>query len=112
VVGLGVGTIFGPSAKSKYKESDDVLNDPANQSNCPPGGACELYAQAFDERTKLIEDGDSAKTLSLVGFIAGGVGVAAGVTLFIVSSGKKEQPAAATVEPYVGVGALGVRGSF
>ena len=45
------------------------------------------------------------------GFIAGGVGVAAGVTLFVLSN-KKEQPAAATVEPYLSLGGLGVRGSF
>jgi hypothetical protein len=108
VVGLGVGTIFGLGANSKYAEANDITNDNAN---CPPSGPCELPAPLFDKREQLGKDGDSAKTLSLVGFVVGGVGVAAGVTLFVLSS-KKEQPAAAKVEPYLGVGHLGVRGSF
>jgi hypothetical protein len=108
VVGLGAGTIFGLSAKSKYQQANDITND---NENCPPSGPCELPAPLFDERQQLGKDGDSAKTLSLIGFIAGGVGVAAGVTLFVLSS-KKEEPAAAKVEPYLGIGQLGVRGSF
>jgi hypothetical protein len=106
VVGLGAGTIFGLNAKSKYQEANDITND-----NCPPSGACELPGPLFDKRDQLGKDGDSAKTVSLIGFIAGGVGVAAGVTLFILSS-EKEQPAAAKVEPYLGIGNVGVRGSF
>jgi len=108
VVGLGAGTIFGLSAKSKYKQANDISND---NENCPASGPCELAAPLFDKREQLGKDGDSAKTLSLVGFIAGGVGVAAGVTLFVLSN-KKEQPATAKVEPYLGIGQLGVRGSF
>jgi hypothetical protein len=106
VVGLGAGTIFGLNAKSKYQEANDITND-----TCPPSGPCELPAPLFDKRDQLGKDGDSAKTASLIGFIAGGVGVAAGVTLFILSN-KKEQPAAAKVEPYLGIGNVGVRGSF
>lgn len=108
VVGLGAGTIFGLSAKNKYAEANDITND---HENCPPSGPCELPAPLFDQREQLGKDGDSAKTLSLVGFIVGGVGVATGVTLFVLSN-KKEQPAAAKVEPYLGIGHLGVRGSF
>ena len=107
VVGLGAGTLFGLNAKSKYKQANDITNN----DNCPASGACELPAPLFDKRQQLGKDGDRAKTISLVGFIAGGVGVAAGVTLFVLSN-KKEQPAAATVEPYLSVGGLGVRGSF
>ena len=106
VVGLGVGTLFGLSAKSKYKQANDITN-----SNCPVSDSCELAPTLFDQRERLGKDGDRAKTIALVGFIAGGVGVAAGVTLFVLSN-KKEQPAAATVEPYLSVGGLGVRGSF
>jgi hypothetical protein len=106
VVGLGAGTVFGLGAKSKYKEANDIT-----ENNCPSSGACELEAGLFDRREQLGKDGDRNKTLSLVGFIVGGAGVATGVTLFILS-GKKEQPAAANVQPYLGLGELGVRGSF
>jgi hypothetical protein len=106
VVGLGVGTIFGLKAKSNYRQANDLTND-----NCPSSGPCELPPSLFDERQGLSKDGDSAKTLSIVGFALGGVGLAAGVTLFVLSN-KKEGAAAARIEPYVGVGQLGLRGGF
>jgi hypothetical protein len=40
----------------------------------------------------------------------GGVGVAAGVTLLLLSSGGSEESAG--VHPYLGLGAAGVRGRF
>ncbi len=106
VVGLGVGTIFGLRAKSNYRQANDITND-----NCPSSGPCELPASPFDKRQGLGKDGDSAKTLSIVGFALGGVGLAAGVTLFVLSN-KKEGAAAARIEPYVGVSQLGFRGGF
>lgn len=106
VVGLGVGTIFGLKAKGNYREANDITSD-----NCPSSGPCELPASLFDKRQRLGKDGDSAKTLSIVGFALGGVGLAAGVTLFVLSN-KKEGAAAASIEPYVGVGHLGFRGGF
>lgn len=107
VVGIGVGTVFGLKARSKFKQANDITT-----RECPGSGACELEPSVNDQWAQLGKDGDSAKTLSLVGFIVGGVGVATGVTLFVLSGSKKEQPAAAKVEPYLGLGALGVRGSF
>jgi hypothetical protein len=106
VVGLGVGTIFGLRAKSKYGEANDITDD-----NCASSGPCELPAPLFDERAGLGNDGDRAKTLSIVGFALGGVGLAAGATLFMLSN-KRDGAAAARVEPYVGVGQLGLRGGF
>ncbi len=108
VVGVAVGTVFGLKASSKYKDANAITDNP---QNCPASGDCELPASLFDQRAQLGKDGDSAKTLSIVGFVVGGVGLATGVTLFVLSS-KKEQPAAAKVEPFLGIGNLGVRGSF
>lgn len=107
VVGLGAGTLFALQAKGKYQDANDITTRECGAGN----GDCEL-GDAYPAWKSASDDGDSAKTLSLVGFIVGGVGVATGVTLFVLSSGKKEEPAAAKVEPYLGVGALGVRGSF
>jgi hypothetical protein len=106
VVGIGVGTIFGLKAKSRYGDANAITD-----RECPGSGPCELKPSVDDQWRKLGDEGDSAKTLSLVGFIVGGVGVATGVTLFVLS-GNKQEPAAAKVEPYLGLGALGVRGSF
>jgi hypothetical protein len=107
VVGLGAGTLFAMQAKGNYQDANDITTRECGAGN----GDCEL-GDAYPAWKSASDDGDSAKTLSLVGFIVGGVGVATGVTLFVLSSGKKEEPAAAKVEPYLGVGALGVRGSF
>jgi hypothetical protein len=107
VVGLGVGTIFGLSAKNKYGQGNDITED-----NCPGSGPCELPGSLFDERESLGKDGDTAKTLSIVGFAIGGVGLATGVTLFVLSNKKKEGAATAHVEPFIGVGHLGLRGGF
>jgi len=100
-VGLAVGTVFALSAKSKYGDANDLCKtDP-----------CNLTQAQADHRTQLGKDGDSAKTLSLVGFIAGGVGVAAGTTLFILSN-KKTESAQAEVHPWIGLGSLGLSGKF
>jgi hypothetical protein len=107
VAGIAVGTVFGLKAKSKYKQANDITD-----RECPGGGDCTPEGSVYDQWKQLGDDGDSAKTLSLVGFIVGGVGVATGVTLFVLSSGKKEQAAATKVEPYLGLSSLGVRGSF
>lgn len=105
-VGIGVGTVFGLRAKNKYKEANDFAD-----KNCPAGGEPCALGDNYAEWNELGKSADSAKTLSIVGFVVGGVGLATGVTLFILS-GKKEQPAAAKVEPYLGPGSLGLRGSF
>ncbi len=103
VVGVGLGTVFGLSAKSKYDKGNEFC----------PAFPCSLSGQQARSREQLGKDGDSAKTLSMVGFIAGGVGLAAGATLFILSGKKTEEPAAqASITPWVGLGSLGLTGSF
>ncbi len=101
IVGLGAGTFFALSAKGKYDEANDLC----------PGSACTLHQSEANRRTQLGKDGDSAKTISLVGFIVGGVGVAAGATLFVLSRKPRESTAAQT-SAYIGLGSVGVQGSF
>jgi len=48
--------------------------------------------------------------LGVVGLIVGGVGVGAGITLFVLSSGHSDK--AATLSPWVGPTSAGVRGTF
>jgi hypothetical protein len=103
VVGVGLGTVFGLSAKSNYDKGNELC----------PAFPCSLTEQQARDREQFGDDGDSAKTLSMVGFIAGGVGLAAGATLFILSSKKTEAPAAqASVTPWIGLGSVGLTGSF
>jgi hypothetical protein len=102
-VGLGAGTIFALGAKSNYDDANAYC----------PSFPCTLKQGQADARSQLGSDGDSKKTLSIVAFALGGVGVATGVTLFLLSGRSKEPPPnAAWVRPLVGVGSLGVAGGF
>jgi hypothetical protein len=99
--GLAVGTVFALTAKSKYDDANALCKS----------FPCDLTRAQNDQRTKFSKDGDSAKTLSLVGFIAGGVGIAAGATLFVLSN-KKSEAAQAEVHPWIGLGSVGLGGKF
>ena len=101
-VGLVVGTLFALKAKSKYKDANALCQtDP-----------CSLSESDANERAQLGKDGDSAKTISLVGFVAGGVGVVAGATLFVLSNKKGDEPTQAGVHPWIGLGSAGLSGRF
>lgn len=102
-VGLGVGTVFALGAKSNYDDANALC----------PAFPCNLTQRQASERESLESDGDSKKTLSIVGFAVGGVGIATGVTLFLLS-GKKKEPAATgfSVHPLIGLGSVGVSGGF
>jgi hypothetical protein len=68
LIGVGVGTVLGLSAKSKLDES--------NAGPCGAGDRCNAQGLA------LRHDASSAATGSTVGFVLGGIAVAAGVVLY------------------------------
>jgi len=105
VVGLGMGTVFGLSSKSK--RSDANAADAKLEPTCP----CSADDPAAKNVASLDNSARSAMTLSIVGFAVGGVGIATGVTLFVLS-GKHQEKAAARIEPWVGLGSAGLRGAF
>ncbi len=98
VVGLAAGTIFAIQSAGKRGDANDLCPD----EQCP--------VSKEDEWNSLDDDAESASTLATVGFIVGGVGVAAGVTLFILSSDDSKKSAGVT--PWVGLGSAGVSGRF
>jgi hypothetical protein len=100
VVGLGVGTIFAIRSNS-FRSDADAL--------CSPNGTCPTANRPrIDE---LDSDADSAKTIAIVGFVAGGVGVAAGVTMLLLAP-PKEPPKTAFVAPYFTGNSAGIWGRF
>ena len=105
-VGVVLGTVFVLKSSSKRKDADTAAKD----VKCTPSG-CLATAEVAQNVHDLDDQARSAKTLGIVGYVVGGVGVAAGVTLFILSN-NKEDPKSAFVAPYVGLGAVGVRGAF
>ncbi len=106
-VGIGLGTVFVLKSASNRKDADEAAA--ALDAQC--GNLCDATSPEAKNVAALDDDARSAKTLGIIGYVVGGVGVAAGVTLFVLSA-QKDEPQAAFVAPYVGLGAVGVRGAF
>jgi hypothetical protein len=106
VLGLGAGTFFTLQSASKRSDADDKFEECGGESGCFNGNPLS------DEVASLDDDARTAQTLGIVGFAVGGVGIAAGTVLFIMSSDSKEQTASASIRPYVGLGSAGLTGKF
>lgn len=92
VLGLATFAIFGAMNNSKFSDLDDSCTD----GHCPP------------ERSDDIDTGRTYQTIANVGLVVGGVGLAAGVTLFFLSSGSEKERARSR-SPWVSVGPGSVR---
>ncbi|MCC6215160.1 MAG: hypothetical protein IT376_09840 [Polyangiaceae bacterium] len=99
-VGLGLGTVFALQSGSKRDEVVGLC----------PGGQCPVEKRSEIEAAD--SDARSAQTLSIVGFVVGGLGLAAGVTLWVLDSGSKGEADTAGVHPWIGPGSAGVVGRF
>jgi hypothetical protein len=94
LVGVGVGTFFGLQASSNWSDAKKECS--AYPNGCSAKGI------------SLQKDASSQAMISTVGFIAGGVGLAAGAVLFFTAgSGKTE-----TVAVGVGPGNVTIKGTF
>jgi hypothetical protein len=113
VAGLALGTVF--VLKSASNRSDaDKANKELEATGCSTTGghpACDATSPLAVRVAGLDKDAKNAQTIAIVGYVVGGVGVAAGVTLFVLSMNKDKQ-SAAYVAPYVGPGSFGLRGAF
>jgi hypothetical protein len=97
VAGLATFTVFGLMSNSTY---DGLKND------CP-NGACP--ASKKDD----ISSGKTQQTIANIGLVVGAVGLATGVTLFVISAKKKDSPPpAATASITAGPGYVGLQGAF
>lgn len=98
VAGLATFGIFAVLAKGTY----DDLNNTCHGGPCPP------------DKTGEISSGKTQQTVANVGLVVGAVGVAAGVTLFVLSMPKSEPAttAASTTALVVGPGWAGLQGRF
>ena len=105
VVGLGAGTFFTLQSSSKRRDAD------AKFEECGGASGCTNNNPLSAEVAQLDDDARSALTLGIVGFAVGGVGLAAGTALFIMSSAGDSKESA-SITPFVGLGSAGVRGSF
>jgi hypothetical protein len=102
VVGLGLGIGFGLHAQALNRQSNE-------------DGHCNAQNQCDAVGGQKRDDAKSAATIATVGFVAGGVLAAAGVTLFVLGAHRR-QSSATVVEatPVVGQRDVGLllRGRF
>lgn len=97
VAGLGVGVATGLVASSK---TSDI------ESRCD-GTSCLASDQP------LADEASTFATVSTIGFIVGGVGVATGIVLLVALSGDEEDGAPTSASPpamQIGLGPAGIRG--
>ncbi len=83
--GLGGGIYFGLQTRSKDSEADGL------EKQC--GSGCLTSDPLAQRITALDEESRTAKTWSIVGFSVAGVGIATGVTLWLLDSGSAERQA-------------------
>ena len=108
-VGVGLGSVFGVRSIGKRSDADDL--DAEFRDDC--GDVCLRTDPRAAEIDDLDDQARSAKTIATVGFVLGGVGLATGATLFVLSGGHGEQARATPrVRGWVGLGSVGVAGSF
>lgn len=100
LAGVVVGSIFGASASSKWSEAQD--------EHCRTATLCDARG------VELAGDAKTFATVSTVGFIVGGVGIGAGVALFVSSLGGDPAGAGLRITPAVGSqgGGVEVGGRF
>ncbi len=103
VGGVALGVVFLLKSLSIQSDAD------AQQAKCvAPGKVCTKAAS--DRIHGLDVDAASAGTIAVVGLAAGGVVLAAGVTLLVI--GKPKPKAAATVTPWFTGSMGGLQGTF
>jgi hypothetical protein len=95
--GVIMGAVTGGIALGKHGDLQKVCG--------PTGDACPASAQST------INDYKTMGALSTVGFIVGGVGIAAGLAMVLLAPSPKKQTAA-WIQPYVGFGSVGAYGQF
>jgi len=100
VVGVGLGTVFLLSAKSKKSDADDL---------CSSAAGCPLSKRS--EVDSLDSDYKSAGTLSVIGYGVGAAGLITGTTLLLLSGNKRSETAAG-VSPWIGYQSAGLSGRF
>jgi hypothetical protein len=103
IAGVAVGSVFGLLAGSALSNQRAACASPTN---------CTNYRQALAEHSTFLTD----SSVSTAGFVAGGVLLAAGVTLFVVGGKRGDSPPATgvVVSPEAsprGAG-LTIRGAF
>ncbi len=97
VAGLVMGGVFGLRASSKNGDAKEICAAAPN--------ACPESEQ--QKHRDLVDDAKSARTLSIIGFAAGGAALGAGIVLVLTAPTARALDAGVRVSPLLGRGAAG-----
>lgn len=109
-IGLGLGTVFLLKAKSTDEEAGKLFDQCSAASNGT--GECGALRDDYEAKNS---DAKSQRSIGITSMIAGGVGVAAGVTFLILDASKSSSSARHTaphVTPVFGFNSIGLVGAF
>ena len=95
-VGIMAGSIAGLLVLTQKKQLDDE--------------GCDEYGRCYWDQHERVDQYNRMRNVSTLGFVVGGVGLAAGVTLLVAA--PEPQPTSAGVRPWVGIGQVGLDGRF
>jgi hypothetical protein len=111
VGGVVVGALFAAKGGSTQSQADDIA---LNKYHCNPTCLPPTKAGVMRDVIPLDNTAASQKTIGVIGLAAGGVALAAGVTLLVIGKPKPAPaPAAkASVEPWFSGTGGGLRGEF
>lgn len=102
VLGVGAGTFFAIRSAGYRSDADDLCSG--------PGGKCPTTSKS--QVDDLDSKANSSGTLAVVSLAAGGVALAAGVTMLVLAPSSAQPSKSAFVRPYVGTNGAGVWGKF
>jgi hypothetical protein len=103
-VGTALGVVFALQYGSKSSDADDRYDECAASQACGPSDA--------DAIRTLDDEASSAGTLSVVGFAVGAAGLGTGLVLLLTAPSEKTARREPHVTPFVGIGRVGLKGSF
>jgi hypothetical protein len=109
VVGAGAGTYFYLDSKKASDRADEAYELCAMMLMAPQ--CAESDTQVYRDAKEANDAEGSARTRSLVSFVAAGALLTTGVTLFLLSS-EGEETQAASISPWLGPQSIGVSGRF
>jgi hypothetical protein len=103
-VALGLGAYFTKQKGDRKNDADTLFN------------ACNPRVCTNEERIRIDDMDDEATSnanKAMVGFIAGGVLVAGGVTLLLLAPSSQDSTSSASpLRPWIGIGSAGLSGTF
>lgn len=105
-VGLGVGALFLSSSVSKRSQADKKFQDCGGATGCTNDNPLSAQVSSLDNSAR------SAQTVSIIGFVAGGLAVGTGAVLFMMSNQHERPASGVSFEPRIGLGSVGVAGAF